>query len=67
MSEKFDELDCDKNGVLNIQELRSTLSEFCYMKPFMVESIISSFDENKDGVISREEFNNLWLELAKPY
>ena len=67
MSEKFDELDCDKNGVLNVQELRSTLSEFCYMKPFMVESIISSFDENKDGVISREEFNNLWLELAKPY
>ena len=66
MGDKFDELDADNNGVLDVDELRSTLAEFCDMKPFMVEGVISSFDENNDGKISRQEFNNLWVELAKP-
>ena len=65
MSDKFDELDADKNGILDVEELRNTLADFCDMKPFMVDGVISTFDENKDGKISREEFNNLWVEMAK--
>ena len=65
MADKFDELDTDNNGILDVSELRDTLIDFCDMKDFMAESVISSFDENKDGRISRKEFNNLWLEMAK--
>jgi len=64
--EGFDQLDTNKNGSLDAQELFPVISAICasYQHPFQVTSeqanqFINFFDKDKNGVICRDEFSTL--------
>lgn len=63
LQEAFDWYDVNKNGKLNAEELLKTLHDFGHDKLTIddIPAIIHRFDDDKDGFISYDEFENMIL------
>ena len=64
ISEKFDKLDKDRNGVLSPDEVIGVIMESL---PGCDESnakhMVSMFDQNQDGNLDKNEFMQMWASL----
>ena len=59
----FDELDLDKSGDLDADELVQTIINECALPDLQARSLVDDFDINKNGTIDKEEFLEMWLRL----
>jgi calcium-dependent protein kinase len=58
LRETFDDIDKDKNGTLEMEELKAVMNLFSRKRPStkQINRIFAAADTNGDGVISFEEF-----------
>ena len=63
ISECFDRLDKDGNGVLSPEEVASVIQERLGFEADSAKQLIETFDQNKDGCLDKGEFINLWTSM----
>jgi len=63
MEERFNQLDADKNGTLDKDELAESLMTELVCDRLTADMMVDSYDTNKDGKIDREEFQKMWTKI----
>lgn len=63
LKKKWGELDKDLSGSINSHEASKLLEEECALDEKMAKTLFEDFDMDKDGKLSREEFEKLFLSL----
>ena len=63
MEKKFIELDADKSGDLDKEELVEVLAEECMIDPMMASCLVEDFDLDKNGTLDKQEFMLMWSNL----
>lgn len=61
--EKFNEMDKDSSGTIELLELYSYFKEGLHNDEINITNIMSAFDSNKDNVLSYDEFQLLFLNM----
>ena len=64
---EFDDLDTNNDGVLDRDEIRSLMTQVLGKEPeeYALDDMIRHIDQDENGYIEREEFEQLLEEVAK--
>eukprot|EP00826_Nyctotherus_ovalis_P034845 TRINITY_DN2938_c0_g5_i1.p3 TRINITY_DN2938_c0_g5~~TRINITY_DN2938_c0_g5_i1.p3 ORF type:complete len:155 (-),score=53.77 TRINITY_DN2938_c0_g5_i1:68-532(-) len=64
LREAFDAFDLDRNGYISAKEMKAILGVGKELKEEMWKSLIDEVDQNKDGLISFEEFECMMSQVT---